>query len=330
MFGRLVRLLLAAVLIPMLFLSGGRGRAEVITIAYFPGWPGVAQIGWATGLLEKEMGVAVYWRGFDTGRRITLAMAVGEVDIAYGLGSVPFTVAVSQGEPLKAVAVSESYGEAENLVVRDESGINAPRDLIGRRVAVPFGTTAHYQLLGILKMHEIEPSQVILVNLTADRLVGAFVQGEVDAACAWEPALFRMIQAGGRVIVPVKEQIEAGYETFGLVAVTEEFARKKPDLVAGFLRALDESTRIYLADKREACRLISAKAGLSPEKTEEIMATMEFYGRDEQLSPKWLGTPDRLGDLVGRIKRTAEFLASQKMITRALLDYKQFVDPAFW
>ena len=50
-------------------------------------------------------------------------------------------------------------GKAEGLVVRNGSGIEKPKDLVGKKVAMPFVSTTHYSLLFALKHWGIDPSQ---------------------------------------------------------------------------------------------------------------------------------------------------------------------------
>jgi taurine transport system substrate-binding protein len=154
-------------------------QTEVIKVGYFPGWPGAFEVGWAKGWFDEALGMKVEFREFDTGAQITTAMASGDVQIAYALGTIPLCAAVSQGLDLKMVAISEIYNDAENLVVRLKENINHPRDLIGKKLAVPFGTTAHYRLLGILNMFGIREDQVRIYDMPGMEMVAAFQRRDI-------------------------------------------------------------------------------------------------------------------------------------------------------
>lgn len=300
-----------------------------VRVAYFDGWPGTFEVGWAQGLFEKEMGVRLDWKTYDTGGHMCDALAADEIDIAYALGSVPFALSVTNGFRLKLVAISESYSDAENLVVRDDSGINNPRDLVGKKVGTPFGTTAHYRLMGIFHMFGVDAKKVTLIDMTGPAAVKAFKEGDIDAACVWEPALFKMIQTGGRIIVPARDILRAGYETYGVVAVSLRFFHNHPDLISGFVKALNASTVFYRKNPNESYKLIAEKAGLTPEKVMEIMASMEFFLKKEQLSPDLLGTSAAKGKVALNLKQVAHFLFKEKMLARMLDDYSSFVEPVF-
>jgi len=322
-------LVMASLLLAVCIGVSSAMAASEIIVAYFPGWPGTFEVGWAKEMFEKEMGVKIKWREFDTGAQMTAAMASGDVAISYAIGSIPFTSAVTQGMPLKMVAISESYSEAENLVVRGDRGIAKPQDLVGKKVATPFGTTSHYRLMGILQMFGIKENQLQIIDMPGAEIVAAFRRGDIDAGCAWEPAVSEMIKFGGKAIVTAQDQIKAGYATYGLVAVTDAFAKQEPEKVRNFIKVMNWSTDFFRKNPDEAYKLIGQKAGLTPEKTKDIMASMGFYDRDEQLAQTWLGTTSKRGDVVKNLKQVADFLVKQQAIKKALDSYEKFVDPSF-
>lgn len=304
-------------------------KAKKITIAYFPGWPGTFEYGWANGWFEKEMGVKVDFREFGSGADMTTAMASGDISIAYALGTTPFTIAVTQGLPLKMIAISENYSQSENLVARTGTGIVSPRDLIGKTVGVPFGTTAHYRFMGILDTFGIKETQLKILDLSNPDIISAFIRKDIDAGCAWEPAVSQMLENGGKILVSSEDQIRWGYSTYGVVATSEEFVQKNQDLVVKFLNVMNDSTAFY-HENPEACYApIGKMAGITPEKTKEIMDTMGFYEKDVQLSQAWLGTAKQPGDIAANLKKVADFLVKQDALDKAEDDYGKFIDPSF-
>ena len=49
-------------------------KTKKITVAYFPGWPGTFEYGWAKGMFEKEMGIKVNFREFGSGAEMTTSL----------------------------------------------------------------------------------------------------------------------------------------------------------------------------------------------------------------------------------------------------------------
>jgi taurine transport system substrate-binding protein len=323
----LILVLAIAFLLPAGF---AMAKVKKITVAYFPGWPGTFEYGWSQGLFEKELGVKVDFREFGSGAEMTTAMASGDVSIAYALGTTPFTIAVTQGLGIKMIAISENYSQSENLVARNGSGIISPRDLIGKTVGVPFGTTSHYRFMGILETFGIGEDQVKILDLANPDVLPAFMRKDIDAGCAWEPAVSQMIEQGGHILVSSEDQIRWGYSTFGVVAVNEAFAKEHGDLIVKFLKVMNDGTNIYHQTPEKTYGPIGKMAGLTAEKTKDIMSTMGFYNRETQLSSTWLGTPDKPGMIADNLKKVAEFLQEQDAIDKALPDYGKFIDSSFF
>lgn len=319
------------VLMAITLMSAGpvMAKTKKITVAYFPGWPGTFEYGWANGWFEKEMGVKVDFREFGSGAEMTTAMASGDVSIAYALGTTPFTIAVTQGLPIKMVAVSENYSESENLVARAGTGIVSPRDLIGKKVGVPFGTTAHYRFMGILETFGIKENQLKIIDLSNPDVLPAFIRKDIDAGCAWEPAVSQMIENGGNILVSSADQIRWGYSTYGIVAVSEKFAKKNPDLVVNFLKVMNDSTVFYHKNPQACYGPIGKMAGVTAEKAKSIMDTMGFYDKKMQLSQAWMGTAGNAGDIVPNLKKVADFLVKQGGMDKALPSYEKFIDTSY-
>lgn len=304
-------------------------KTKKISIAYFPGWPGTFEYGWAKGWFEKEMGIKVDFREFGSGADMTTAMASGDISIAYALGTTPFTIAVTQGLPLRMIAISENYSQSENLVARPGTGIVSPRDLIGKTVGVPFGTTAHYRLMGILDTFGIKETQLKILDLSNPDIISAFIRKDIDAGCAWEPAVSQMQENGGKILVSSGDQIRWGYSTYGVVAASEEFAQKNPDLVVKFLKVMNDSTAFYHRSPETCYAPIGKMAGITSEKTKAIMDTMGFYEKDVQLSQAWLGTAKQPGDIAVNLKKVADFLVKQGALDKAEDNYGRFIDPSY-
>ncbi len=324
-----VGLILIALVTVFCLGSPAVAKTKKVTVAYFPGWPGTFEFGWAKGWFDNEMGVKVDFREFGSGAEMTTAMASGDISIAYALGTTPFAIAVTQGLPLKMVAISENYSESENLVVRGGSGIATPSDLIGKKIGVPFGTTAHYRLMGILEMSGIAEQDVKVIDLSNPDIMPAFIREDIDGGCAWEPTVSQMIEKGGHILVSSADQIKAGYSTYGIVAVTDEFANEHGDLVTKFLQVVNRSTVTYHKNPKSTYAAIGKMAGITPEKTKDIMSTMGFYDKQTQLSDAWLGTSAEPGQIVHNIKKVSDFLVQQGAMDKSLPDYGKFIDASF-
>jgi hypothetical protein len=76
------------------------------------------------GTYEEEMGVDINWVSFDTGVKMSAAMASGDVQLSVSQGVPPFVVATSAGQDLQILDVAVSYADNDNCVVRSELEID--------------------------------------------------------------------------------------------------------------------------------------------------------------------------------------------------------------
>ncbi len=324
----IVTLALAAVLTVSLGI-GTVWSLDQITVGYYPGWPCSYQVGQAKGWFDKELGLKVKFIEFDHPSQMATAIASGDCQIAYSLGAIPFTSGVSQGVPYLLVGIAVSYAENDNCVARNGTGIKSPRDLIGKKVGVPFSSVSHYKLIKTLEIFGVDPKDIKLYDMAPQDITAAMKRKDLDCGCAWEPAVSAMLE-DGHLIVSAKDQERWGLKVFDVVVVGNKFAKEHPDLITKFLKVVDESTIYYRAHPQESYKLVGKIAGLEPKKTGDIMKRMKFFTKKEQLSAKWLGTKEKPGEVVDFISGVAQFLVKQKVMDKALSDYSHTVDPSFY
>ena len=122
---------------------------DEITVAYFLEWPMPFMAAKAAGTYEKELGLKINWRSFETGTAMSTAMASGDVQISVSQGVPPFVVAASAGQAIQVVDVAVSYSDNDNCVIGSAMEVDkdSVKELIGKKVAVPLGTAAHYGFL---------------------------------------------------------------------------------------------------------------------------------------------------------------------------------------
>ncbi len=297
-----------------------------VTVAYFKEWPTANQVAQAEKWYDREMGVTVDWRAFSTGKEMVDAMEAGEVQIAYSVGLVPFTVGVSRGVPMKAVGVAVSYAENDNCVVHSRAAIDKANahELEGKKVAVPFGTVAHYKMLRTLVHLGVNPQNLQLVDMVPKDGAEALARGDVTMACGWGGGLWEM-KKHGYVLMTAREQEKLGIRVFDVVAVTNDFADKHGDLVTKFLAVTDRAAR-YLEDEPEDAKpIIANAAGMELKESNIVLSLFEFPTREAQLSATWMR-----GTVQAFINEVAEFFVKQGLIPDALNDYGPTIDPSFY
>jgi len=294
---------------------GAQAKPDQVTIAYQV-IPNAEIVGKQLGWFEKELGVKINWKQFDSGRDVNTAMASGSVDMGL-VGTSPAAAGVSQGLPYEIVWIHDLEGENESLVAKKGKGVKTVADLAGKKVAAPFGSTTHYSLLGALAVFKVDPAKVKIIDMQPPDMLAAWQRGDLDAGYVWEPTLKKMVDADGEIILTSRQMAEKGYLTGDVAVVRKAFAEKYPDLVVKYLQVQARGVDLWRKSPKEAAAAVSKAFNISADEAEREMRTLVWVPGSEQVSDTYLGTAAKRGKFAKVLKDTADFLVSQKTIKTA-------------
>ncbi|RFO96673.1 taurine ABC transporter substrate-binding protein [Rhodoferax lacus] len=281
-----------------------------------------------SGELEKATGYKIHWRMFGGGGDVIRAMASGDVQIGEA-GSSPFAAAVSQGQNLNLFWILDDIADAEALVARNGSGIASVKDLKGKKVATPFVSTAHYQLMVDLKLEGVDAKGVNVLNMRPPEIAAAWERGDIDAAFIWDPVLSR-IKANGKTIASSGSIGKKGYPTFDGLVVDAKWARDNEGFMVALVKALaraDEDYRSNAARWTVDSPQVKAVAKWTKADARDVPAAMALYKfptMQEQLSAAWLG-----GGAAKALADTAVFLKEQGRVQELKPSYGAYVNPTY-
>ncbi|NCQ24964.1 MAG: taurine ABC transporter substrate-binding protein [Rhodobacteraceae bacterium CG17_big_fil_post_rev_8_21_14_2_50_63_15] len=304
--------------------GGGFASAQEITVAYFLEWPMPFQYAKEMGTYDKEMGVKVNWRAFDTGTAMSAAMASGDVHLSVSQGVPPFVVATSAGQDLQVLDVAVSYSDNDNCVVASALEIDKTnaKELEGKKVAVPLGTAAHFGFLNQMNHFGVDISKMEVVNMAPPEGAAAIAQGAVDMFCGWGGSL-RRAKEHGNVLLTGAEKEELGILVFDVTSGPASFVAENPDLVAKFLKVTADANAMWAdpANRDTMLPVIAKDSGMDLEATAATIDTFIFPAVEEQLSAKWLG-----GGAQEFMKGVAEVFVQAGSIDSALATYDSNVN----
>jgi len=281
-----------------------------------------------SGELEKATGYKINWRMFGGGGDVIKAMASGDVQIGEA-GSSPLTAAASQGQDIKLFWILDDIADAEALIVRNGSGINGVKDLKGKKVATPFVSTAHYQLMAVMKTDGVDAKGVNVMNMRPPEIAAAWERGDIDAAFIWDPVLSK-IKGNGKVIETSKTIGKRGFPTFDGLIVNAKWAAEHEAFLVTLVKVLAKADAQYTANKAKwtaDSAEVKAVAKWTKADAKDVPAAMGLYTFPtlaEQAGPNWLG-----GAAVKAMTSTAVFLKEQGRIQEMKPDYKAFVTDAY-
>jgi NitT/TauT family transport system substrate-binding protein len=174
----------------------------------------------------------------DSAKKIDLKQA--EV----GISDAPTVLtAISKGANLRMVAVV--YDKAgNNAFFRKSANIRSPKDLVGKKIAVPPGDSHRVLWPAFAALNKIDPGAVTLVNVKPEGKQAIVAAGEVDASfdlytsyAIWEKVL-------GKGQVGHLLWADYGLPIYGhTYFVNTELEQKNPKLIERFLRATHKGWR---------------------------------------------------------------------------------------
>ena len=281
-----------------------------------------------SGELEKATGYKINWRMFGGGGDVIKAMASGGVQIGEA-GSSPVTAAASQGQDIKLFWVLDDIADAEALIVRNGIGVKTIKDLEGAKVATPFVSTAHYQLMAALKLGGADINKVQMLNLRPPEIAAAWERGDIDAAFIWEPILSK-IKSNGTQLASSASIGKKGFPTFDGLIVDAKWAAQNEKFMVELVKALmkaDQAYRTNLSKWTADSKEVKAVAKWTKANAADVPAAMALYKyptAQEQLSATWLG-----GGAAKAMTNTAVFLKEQGRIQELKPDYAAFVTDVY-
>ena len=194
----------------------------------------------------------------DSAKKIDLKQA--EV----GISDAPTVItAITKGANLKIVAVV--YDKAgNNAFFKKSANIRSPKDLVGRKVAVPPADSHRVLWPAFASLNKLDPNGVTLVNVKPEGKQAIVAAGEVDAAfdlytsyAIWEKVL-------GKGNVGHLLWADYGLPIYGhTYFVNTELEKRNPKLIERFLRATHKGWRDSHAHPAEAIdAMVAAVPGL--------------------------------------------------------------------
>ncbi len=300
-------------------------QPKEITVAYFLEWPMPYLAAKAAGTYDKEMGVKVNRRSFETGTAMSAAMASGDVQIAVSQGVPPFVVAASGGQSIQVVDIAVSYSDNDNCVVSKKLEIDksSAKELAGKTVAVPLGTAAHYGFLRQMDHFGVAVSSLKVINMAPPEGAAALAQGSVDFACGYGGGLTRMKEYGN-VLLTGKEKEALGILVFDVTSSPTNFIAENQQLLSKFLKVTANANTQWNAKKDPAMlKVIAKESGMDEAAAAKSIATMSFPSAKDQLSKQWLG-----GNAQTFMKGVADVFMTAGNIKKVLPSYDKSVNTA--
>ena len=271
---------------------------------------------------SKATGYTIDWHQFSSGSQAINALASGAVQIT-SVGSVPLAAAVTNGVPARLFWILEGIGSNEELVVRNGSGVTQPKDLAGKPVGVPVGSTSDLDLYYALKQWGVKAK---VLDMQPDAIAAAWARGNIDGAFVWDPALSQIKRTGKVLITSGQICKKSQICTFDGLAVDKNWAKAHPVFMTKFVKVLGKYYEKYLKNPQawtpdsSMVKKITQLNGASPKDVPHVLKGYVFPNLEQQASKTWLG-----GGAAKSMAISSKFLKQRGEVSKVLSSYDSTV-----
>ena len=261
----------------------------------------------------------------------TVIQNVAAGNVQFGFPNAPGVIAAqANGVKTKVVHTTYQKGIGAVLFNAETSGIKTAKDLKGKTIAVTdLGSPQTIALKLLLQDAGLKMTDVNIKIVGVGAIIQALQKGEVDAISFNSVRYYALKNAG----FPAGEILtEPALPTNGNVVITSpDYLKSNPQVVAGFIAALDEGIKYVIADPAGSVSTSIAKyattfAGQETAITEVIneiyikqlwnSKDTDKYGFGYGDLPRWQTSIDALADakLIDRSFKASELVVEPKDI----------------
>ncbi len=249
-------IILAAVLVhtPAIGFAQAQSATKVLNIGYYPNINHAqAVIGFGSGEFQREFGnnIQVHTFIFNAGSSAIQALLAKRVDVTY-VGSGPSVIGyvASQGKGVDLRIISGAVSGGAVFVVRNDSGINSPKDFANKVFASPqLGNTQDVALRKYLQDNGYKTKEnggnVTVTPVDNPIILTLFLKKQIDGAWVPEPWGARLVnEAGGKILVDERTLWPPdGKFVTGNIVTRTDYLQQNPDVIKKLLAAHVNETR---------------------------------------------------------------------------------------
>ena len=240
---------------------------KVLRLGYFPNINHAqAVIGIGNGDFQKVLGdnIEIKRFVFNAGPSAIEALFAKQIDATY-VGPNPAIngYIVSGGKNVKIIAGASSGGAV--FVVRNDSGIQTPKDFAGKKFASPqLGNTQDVALRKYLLDNGYKTKEkggnVEVIPVKNPDILTLFLKKEIDGAWVPEPWGEKLIKEGnGRLFLDERTLWPNGKFVTANIVVNPEYLKANPDVIKKLVEANVNETQWINNNKEEALKVYNTE-----------------------------------------------------------------------
>lgn len=289
------------------FAIGGRASAQSadMTIGYIADFPNASVLAIAQDqkLWEAE-GITPNVKVFTNGPIQIQAMGAGSLNF----GTIgPGALWLPASGKAKVVGVND-IGFSDRVIT--QAGIASIKDLKGKKVGVPQGTSGDMILRMALTKNGMTINDIQVVPMDPSTVVAAFTSKQIDAAGIWYPLIDTI-----KPRVPDMKELASNQDFFpqtsfiNTFVARNEIVQQNPDLVKKFLRVMKKAMDYRVANLDRSIQITTAFLNAPADATEKVARSrkmltakeLDAFTKDGTVN-KWLTDFNKMFQEFGTVK----------------------------
>lgn len=225
--------------------------------------------------------------------------------------------ALFQTTDLSILSEMSEHVRSLKILGRKDRGVLTAGDLVGRRVGVLFGISAHLFLVNYLKAMDVDAFKVTFQNLAPPEAGAAFKSGDIDAIVAWQPQVFTLsTDPALKDKVSIITDDDKYWPNQLLLATRKSYLESHSDEAKRFLTAILKADDFIHTNPADTQALMAKHLSLEPAAVKSFFDEISFR---VQIRPRLIDTIAK-----GVQWQATEFQQGRQPLTS---DYRSLIAP---
>ena len=227
----------------------------------------------------------------------------------------------SAGADFKIVLLADKSNGCEGLVTTPD--IKSATDLKGKTVATQYSSVDHLLLLTLLQENGMTADDINIVDMTIEAAGNAFIAGQCDAACIWDPYFSKAKDKGGTVLYSTADNPDIISD---VLAASGDMVENHPKVVEAMVKSYYEAADYWRENSDEASEFMAGKLGVDKEEFDSEIAGLIIPDPKTALEAF---TPAEDYSYWGYTQNTVEKFMNEMGVIDADVDCSDMIDASF-
>lgn len=262
----------------------------------------------------------VQWENQPTGAQLNSKYLANQLDIVQMadfpsvLGATALKAAGDKVQSFYIANLSGGINGAGNaIVVPSDSKVQSLAELKGKKISVPFGSTAHSMLIRAIQDLGWDPNKDVEIVTQTPQVAGSALKAkQIDAHADFVP--FGELFPFRGFARKIYDGSSTGVTTTHGVQVRSDFAEKYPEIVVAYLKATLEADRLYREKPEELSEQLARWTGVDAEVYYAFHGPHGIQTRDFSLKPEYVTAIGKAQEALRVLKKVPKEINVQEYV----------------